>query len=120
MTPEEAHTLGAIIEAINDAGGVIRETDVDHEQGGGIANVMQQLVGGDAQTRPIFTLEIAADPRDVLEQLDEDLTDESEDLDDRPHNEVADHGDVGDRDDVEIGLDDPTDDTDSDDSGGDI
>jgi len=122
MTPEEAHTLAAIVEAVDDAGGVIRETDVDHKQVGGMANAMHQLIGGEAQTRPVFTLEIAADPSDVLEQLDEDVPDESEDLDDRPHTEVADHDDAGDEDDlgnVEISLDDPTDDTDSDDPGGD-
>jgi len=77
MTPEDAHVLRAIVEAIDDAGGVIRDTDVDHEQVGGVANPVQQLMGGDAQTRPVFTLKITPDRREFFDDVDDqEATDE--------------------------------------------
>ena len=66
MTPEDAEALGAIIEGINDAGGQVRETDINHENVGGLASAMDQMLGGNAQIRPVFTLEIAADTDEVL------------------------------------------------------
>jgi len=66
MTPEEAATLEAIVEAVDDAGGRITGTEVDHKNIGGIASAMQQALGGSPKTRPVFTLEIAAAPSEVL------------------------------------------------------
>jgi hypothetical protein len=73
MTPEDAEALGAIIEGINDAGGQVRETDIDHENVGGLASAMNQMLGGNAQIRPVFTLEITADPDEVLVDDDRDV-----------------------------------------------
>lgn len=72
MTPEEAATLEAIVEAVDDAGGRITGTEVDHKNVGGIASAMQQALGGEPMTRPVFTLEILADPSRVLGETDGD------------------------------------------------
>jgi len=68
MTPEEASALAAIVESVDDAGGRITGTEVDHETVGGVASAMKQMMGGEPMTRPIFTLEIAADPSEVLDE----------------------------------------------------
>lgn len=71
MTPEEADALAAIVAAVDAAGGEITETDIDHraEKASGMAAAMQRLVGGPT-IRPVYTLEITADPTDVLEDVD--------------------------------------------------
>ena len=66
MTPEEAATLEAIVESVDDVGGRITGTEVDHKNVGGIASAMNQALGGEPMTRPVFTLEILADPSEVL------------------------------------------------------
>ncbi|QBI90078.1 uncharacterized protein ChaoS9_365 [Halobacterium phage ChaoS9] len=38
MTPEEASTLAAIVESVDDAGGRITGTEVDHMKVGGVAS----------------------------------------------------------------------------------
>jgi len=68
MTPEEADALAAIVEVVDSAGGRIRGTEVDHEAKGGVANAMQQMLGGEPSVRPVFTLEIVADPDVVLDE----------------------------------------------------
>ena len=70
MTPEEAATLEMIVESVDDAGGQITGTEVDHKNVGGIASAMQQALGGEPMTRPVFTLEILADPSEVLGEDD--------------------------------------------------
>lgn len=70
MTPEEAATLEMIVESVDDAGGRITGTEVDHKNVGGIASAMQQALGGEPMTRPVFTLEILADPSEVLGEDD--------------------------------------------------
>lgn len=77
MTPEEAHALAAIVEAVDKAGGRIRGTEVDHERKSSIANAIRQMSGREAEVRPVFTLEIVADPREVLNDIDnQEATDE--------------------------------------------
>ena len=66
MTPEEASALAAIVESVDDAGGRITGTEVDHENVGGVASAMRQMMGGEPEIRPVFTLEIAAAPSEVL------------------------------------------------------
>jgi hypothetical protein len=68
MTPEEAATLETIVESIDDAGGRITGTEVDHVAVGGVASAMKQVMGGEPMTRPVFTLEIAAEPSEVLDE----------------------------------------------------
>lgn len=68
MTPEEASALAAIVESVDDAGGRITGTEVDHENVGGVASAMRQMMGGEPETRPVFTLEIAAAPSEVLDE----------------------------------------------------
>jgi hypothetical protein len=68
MTPEEAATLETIVESVDDAGGRITGTEVDHVAVGGIASAMQQALGGAPKARPVFTLEIAGDPSEVLDE----------------------------------------------------
>jgi hypothetical protein len=72
MTPDEADALATIVTAVDEAGGRIRGTDVDHEAKGGVESAMQQMLGGGPQIRPIFTLKIVADPAVVLDEADED------------------------------------------------
>ena len=68
MTPEEASALAAIVESVNDAGGRITGTEVDHENVGGVASAMREMMGGEPQMRPVFTLEITAEPSEVLDE----------------------------------------------------
>ena len=72
MTPQEADALAAIVAAVDDAGGEISETDIDHrtEQPTGLGGMMRAALTG-ADVRPVFTLEITADPEDVLEETDD-------------------------------------------------
>lgn len=68
MTPEEAATLEAIVESVDDAGGRITGTEVDHMAVGGIESAVQQALGEGPKTRPVFTLKITAEPSKVLDE----------------------------------------------------
>ena len=68
MTPEEAATLEAVVKSIDDAGGRITGTEIDHVAVGGIESAVQQALGGEPKTRPVFTLEITAEPSKVLDE----------------------------------------------------
>jgi hypothetical protein len=71
MTPAEANALAAIVKAVDGAGGRIRGTEVNHERKSDVASAMRQMLGGEAEVHPVFTLEIVADPRDVLDDVDD-------------------------------------------------
>jgi len=68
MTPEEASALAAIVDSVDDAGGRITGTEVDHKNVGGVASAMRQMMGGEPQMQPVFTLEITAEPSEVLDE----------------------------------------------------